>query len=457
MSHPAMKSLRMFVLAITALALAPLATAVPDGINYQAYLTNADGTAVNTTISITFAAYNVDIGGVPLWSQTDSVAVDQGLFSVTLANPLNPFPAGLFDTPVYIGLFVAGEEMLPRRELTSAAFSFKAADADTLNGVQASTLDQSADVASLQSDVAGLDGRIGSLEATGADITGVSTGPGLTGGGTTGDVVVSVANGGINAAMLGANSVGSAAIINGSVGSAEIAVGAIGAAQIAANAVGTSELAFASVTTNQVADGSLQPQDLNSSLTYTVGGLINNGNTQLNGSLAVTSGSDIIIRDDFNGFRWYSGDGTQQFGAILMRDFEASFYDATRGRYAIYSTANGIGIGTTLNNTGYAVSVPSLSVAGQTNVGLERVFAQYSLNSTATCHAHGNLTCYYGTGSVSCPVGKRVLGGGSSGSNARYGHIGQSFPGSNTTWTCSASYDLANNTRNCYALCARLE
>ena len=95
--------------------------AVPDGINYQAYLTDSTGAPIDTDVSNTFAAYTVDVGGVPLWSQTELVSVDTGLFSVVLGNPANPFPPGMFDTPVYIGLFVAGEEMLPRRALRSAA------------------------------------------------------------------------------------------------------------------------------------------------------------------------------------------------------------------------------------------------------------------------------------------------------------------------------------------------
>ncbi|MEO1573460.1 MAG: hypothetical protein AAFU65_00705, partial [Pseudomonadota bacterium] len=176
--------------------------AVPDTISYQAYLTNSDGTPVDGAVTITFAAYNVDMGGVPLWNQTESVMVQQGLFSVPLANPINPFPAGLFDGPVYVGLFVAGEELLPRRALTSNAFSFKAADADTLEGASAADLDQSGEVTSLQSDVSSAqsaigtlqadvtsnEGRITTLETSGGDITGVSAGAGLTGGGAAGNV-----------------------------------------------------------------------------------------------------------------------------------------------------------------------------------------------------------------------------------------------------------------------------
>ena len=62
-----------------------IAGAVPGELDFQAYLTNADGSPVDTSINITFAAYTVDMGGVPIWNQTLTVPVDQGLFQVALS------------------------------------------------------------------------------------------------------------------------------------------------------------------------------------------------------------------------------------------------------------------------------------------------------------------------------------------------------------------------------------
>ena len=132
----------LLLIMLVGLAATPASAVVPDGIDYQGYLATPTGTPIDGVVNITFAAYNVDIGGVPLWNDTLAVDVDQGLFSVTLANPVNPFPPGLFDGQVWIGLFVAGETLLPRRPLNSTAYSFKAADADTLTGATASDLDE---------------------------------------------------------------------------------------------------------------------------------------------------------------------------------------------------------------------------------------------------------------------------------------------------------------------------
>ena len=220
----------------------------------------------------------------------------------------------------------------------------------------------------------------------------------------------------------------------------------------------TDMVGLSSVTGAEIVDGSIGAIDIDPTQSYTLGGAIINGATNINGALTVENGDDIRILDNFNGFRWFSADGSTQFGSIEVRNIEFSIRDANQSRYVVSSKANGIGVGTSVPAAGYAVTMPSLVVSGQTAVGLVRVSSSYALDSTTTsCHAHGNLTCYYGTGSVQCPVGTRVVGGGSTGTNARYGGIGQSYPASNTSWACSASYDLSNNTRNCYAICARLE
>ncbi|NNF60518.1 MAG: hypothetical protein HKN06_04215 [Gammaproteobacteria bacterium] len=114
----------------------PGQAAVPDSLSYQGYLADASGSPVNGVSTITFSIYNVPIEGIPLWTDMQTVPVDQGLFSVLLGNPLNPFPPGTFDGPLWIGITVSGDaEMVPRRQLTKVSYAFEADDASTVQGL----------------------------------------------------------------------------------------------------------------------------------------------------------------------------------------------------------------------------------------------------------------------------------------------------------------------------------
>ncbi|HED17815.1 MAG TPA: hypothetical protein ENI64_13505 [Gammaproteobacteria bacterium] len=137
----------LLIVTLLCLFTLPAQAAIPDDLDYQGYLTDSGGSPVNSSVSVTFLLYNVGSGGIALWGDTQPVAVNNGLFTVKLGRPGNPFPLGLFDAPLWLGIDVAGDgEMSPRIALSSAAFAHKADDAFTLEGSSASSLDQSAHV-----------------------------------------------------------------------------------------------------------------------------------------------------------------------------------------------------------------------------------------------------------------------------------------------------------------------
>lgn len=118
----------------------PAHASVPDNINYQGYLTDSNNNPINGTTNITFSLYSVKTGGVPLWADAVPVTISNGLFTVMLGGTI-PFPATLFDTPLWLGINVEGDgEMTPRTELNSSAYAFHAKTADQVSCINGDSM-----------------------------------------------------------------------------------------------------------------------------------------------------------------------------------------------------------------------------------------------------------------------------------------------------------------------------
>jgi len=100
---------------------------VPKTLSYQGVLTGANGNPVpNGSYQLTFRIYTQPSGGSPLWLETQSANVLNGVFSVILGkvSALNL----AFDKTYWLGITVEqGSELAPRTELTAAAYSLNAA------------------------------------------------------------------------------------------------------------------------------------------------------------------------------------------------------------------------------------------------------------------------------------------------------------------------------------------
>jgi len=116
---------------------------VPMLINYQGVLTDpATGKPVaDGSYAVTFSLYDVPSGGIALWSETQTVTVEKGLFNVLLGN-VNPLSLGHFTGTTYLGIKVETDpEMTPRHQVVSVAYALyarEAVNADTLDGEHAS-------------------------------------------------------------------------------------------------------------------------------------------------------------------------------------------------------------------------------------------------------------------------------------------------------------------------------
>jgi hypothetical protein len=121
-----MAATRAWARADGAQALAPAAPAasasiVSSTISYQGRLLDSDGNPVEGTRVLTFRLYTAVLGGSPLWSQTGSVLVDDGLFTAYL--DVDP---ALFDgRALWLGVQVQGDaqELSPRQPLLPAPYA----------------------------------------------------------------------------------------------------------------------------------------------------------------------------------------------------------------------------------------------------------------------------------------------------------------------------------------------
>ena len=116
--------------------------AVPQKINYQAVLLDDAGDPVTDPVNLTFSIYNQENGGSPLWTQSlNGVQPDaNGQFSVILGDAINPISHEvLTGGQLWLGIWVEGDaqEMSPRTEMVSSAYSFRV---NTVDQAEAGTI-----------------------------------------------------------------------------------------------------------------------------------------------------------------------------------------------------------------------------------------------------------------------------------------------------------------------------
>jgi hypothetical protein len=100
---------------------------VPAVMNYQGVLTDASGTSLTGSYSMTFKLYAALQGGTTLWQETQAVTVTKGLFNVYLGSK-NPLDEAIFNgRDLYLGITVGlDQEMQPRTRLASAPYAITA-------------------------------------------------------------------------------------------------------------------------------------------------------------------------------------------------------------------------------------------------------------------------------------------------------------------------------------------
>jgi hypothetical protein len=134
-----MKDLLMRLAVIPAVLLVMVGMAfadVPQLINVQGKLTNAAGEPVaDGDYNVEFAIYTVPTSRTAEWTETRTVTVADGLFSIALGE-VSPMSLELFENEeLYLGIQVEGDpEMTPRQRLTTAPYAFAVAGSAAAGG-----------------------------------------------------------------------------------------------------------------------------------------------------------------------------------------------------------------------------------------------------------------------------------------------------------------------------------
>ncbi|MBI5298560.1 MAG: hypothetical protein HY869_24055 [Chloroflexi bacterium] len=109
-------------------------------ISYQGTLFTAGGTAVNSSVGLTFRLYNIQSGGTALWTEAhigaNAVPVSNGLFNVSLGS-ITPIPSSVWtNSAVYLGVQVEGDsaELSPRELIGSVPFANHASNVPQILG-----------------------------------------------------------------------------------------------------------------------------------------------------------------------------------------------------------------------------------------------------------------------------------------------------------------------------------
>lgn len=129
--------MRGFLPALLLALLALPAVALPPALlDFQGRLFHVNGSEVNGSLSVTFRIYNASIGGSAIWTETQSIQMQNGYFDALLGG-VSSLTVVPLDQRLYLGIEAGGVEMAPRLNFTHSPFALSLGGVVNVNGSKA--------------------------------------------------------------------------------------------------------------------------------------------------------------------------------------------------------------------------------------------------------------------------------------------------------------------------------